>query len=216
MRNPWIQWCVLLPREVDHPAFEDMKDVAYRSLRALGMGTGLCHMEWFRRKDGSVAVSEVGARPPGAQIMSLMSFAHDVDMHAAWARLVVHDRFDPPVRRWAVGAAYLRAQGEGRAIVAVHGLDRLSAATQDAIVDVLVAFGWRESRPNPLSVRDETPTVLQPLALANGVMASRIVRLSDDHAVTALCLMVVVFWQAHRLQWPKDRRPTAAQFATAG
>ena len=34
-------------------------------------------------------------------------------------------------------------------------------------------------------------------------------------AVTALCLMVVVFGQAHRLQWPKDRRPTRAEFATA-
>src|SRR5256714_3604893 len=27
-------------------------------------------------------------------------------------------------------------------------------------------------------------------------------------AVTALCLMVIIFGQAHRLQWPKDRRPT--------
>ncbi|HXU88993.1 MAG TPA: TRAP transporter large permease [Methylomirabilota bacterium] len=34
-------------------------------------------------------------------------------------------------------------------------------------------------------------------------------------AVTALCLMVVVFGQAHRLQWPKDRRPTKAEFAVA-
>ena len=34
-------------------------------------------------------------------------------------------------------------------------------------------------------------------------------------AVTALCLMVVVFGQAHRLQWPKDRRPTRAEFAVA-
>jgi C4-dicarboxylate transporter DctM subunit len=34
-------------------------------------------------------------------------------------------------------------------------------------------------------------------------------------AVTGLCLMTVVFWQAHRLQWPKDRRPTAAAFGTA-
>jgi C4-dicarboxylate transporter DctM subunit len=33
-------------------------------------------------------------------------------------------------------------------------------------------------------------------------------------AVTAVCLMVVVFGQAHRLQWPKDRRPTRAEFAT--
>ena len=34
-------------------------------------------------------------------------------------------------------------------------------------------------------------------------------------AVTALCLMVVVFGQAHRLQWPKDRRPTKAEFGSA-
>src|SRR5687767_6397720 len=34
-------------------------------------------------------------------------------------------------------------------------------------------------------------------------------------AVTALCLMVVVFGQAHRLQWPKDRRPTRLEFRAA-
>jgi C4-dicarboxylate transporter DctM subunit len=34
-------------------------------------------------------------------------------------------------------------------------------------------------------------------------------------AVTALCLMVVVFGQAHRLQWPKDRRPTRVEFRAA-
>jgi C4-dicarboxylate transporter DctM subunit len=34
-------------------------------------------------------------------------------------------------------------------------------------------------------------------------------------AVTALCLMVIVFGQAHRLQWPKDRRPTKVEFAAA-
>jgi len=34
-------------------------------------------------------------------------------------------------------------------------------------------------------------------------------------AVTALCLMMVIFAQAHRLGWPKDARPTAAQFRVA-
>ena len=34
-------------------------------------------------------------------------------------------------------------------------------------------------------------------------------------AVTALCLMAVVFGVAHRLQWPKDRRPTWASFGAA-
>jgi len=34
-------------------------------------------------------------------------------------------------------------------------------------------------------------------------------------AVTALCLMAVILVQAHRLQWPKDARPTRTEFARA-
>ena len=117
--NPWIQWCVLIPRETDHPKFDDIRRVAFRALDVLGMGTGLSHMEWFRRPDGSVMVSEVGARPPGAQITSLISYAHDVDFYRAWARLVALDEFDPPKTKYAAGCAYLRGQGRGR-IQAVH------------------------------------------------------------------------------------------------
>jgi D-alanine-D-alanine ligase-like ATP-grasp enzyme len=138
LENPWIQWCVLLPREIAGAGYDGIRAAAARALTALGLGTGLSHMEWFRRADGSVAVSEVGARPPGAQFMSLMSWAHDVDLYAAWAELAVHDRFDPPSRRYAVGAAYLRAQGTGRAIRAVHGLDRLSDATRSRVVEARV------------------------------------------------------------------------------
>src|SRR4051812_10475250 len=68
LRNPWIQWCLLLPREIDSPQYDDIREAASHALSALGMETGLTHMEWFRRRDGSVAISEVGARPPGAQI----------------------------------------------------------------------------------------------------------------------------------------------------
>ena len=123
MRNPWIQWTVLLPREVDHPRYDDIREVAVRALSALGMGTGLSHMEWFRRRDGSVAVSEVGARPPGAQFTTLISYAHDADFYRAWARLMIFDAFDPPERRYAAGIAFLRGQGAGE-VRAVHGLER--------------------------------------------------------------------------------------------
>ena len=60
------------------------------------MFTGLSHMEWFRRGDGSIAISEVGARPPGAQFTTLLSFAHDLDFYRAWAELMVHETFTPP------------------------------------------------------------------------------------------------------------------------
>ncbi|HEX9800531.1 MAG TPA: ATP-grasp domain-containing protein [Thermoanaerobaculia bacterium] len=122
--NPWIQWCVMIPREIDDPRYDDIRRVAFRALDALGMQTGLSHMEWFRRPDGSVLVSEVGARPPGAQITSLISWAHDIDFYAAWAKLVVLDRFDPPRRAFAAGCAYLRGQGRGK-IRGVRGIRKV-------------------------------------------------------------------------------------------
>jgi formate-dependent phosphoribosylglycinamide formyltransferase (GAR transformylase) len=136
LEHPWIQWCVLLPRDIAGGEYADLVETAHRAVTTLGLDTGLSHMEWFRRPDGSIAISEVGARPPGAQFMTLMSFAHDLDMYAAWARLAVTDEFDPPPRRYAVGAAYLRAQGQGRSIVAAHGLDQVSEATASRVVEV--------------------------------------------------------------------------------
>lgn len=123
LRTPWIQWRVVLPREVDSPEYDDIRAAAYRALDVLGMDTGLSHLEWFRRADGSLAISEVAARPPGAQITKLMSLAHDFDCTAAWARLMIFGAFDPPVRRYAAGAAYLRGQGSGR-VVAIHGWEQ--------------------------------------------------------------------------------------------
>ncbi len=120
MENPWIQWCVLLPRELD--GYEDIRVAGARALGALGLESGMTHMEWFRRPDGSLAISEVAARPPGAQFTSLLSYSHDLDFYAAWPRLVIEDRFDAPPRRWSVGAAYVRGQGSGR-VRGIHGLD---------------------------------------------------------------------------------------------
>ena len=113
MENPLLQWCVVLPRHIEGDEYDDIYRVAPRALDALGMVTGITHMEWFRRPDGSLAISEVAARPPGAQFTSLLSFAHDLDFYAAWARLVIHEEFTPPERNWAVGAVFLRGHGSG-------------------------------------------------------------------------------------------------------
>ena len=134
MRNPWIQWAVLLPRETDEPHDDDIRAAAFETLRALGMGTGLSHMEWFRRADGSIAISEVAARPPGAQITTLMSRAHDFDSIAAWARLMVFGEFVPPERRYAVGAAFLRGQGRG-VVRAIHGLEEANREVGHLVTD---------------------------------------------------------------------------------
>lgn len=122
LENPWIQWCVFMPRNVSGDEYTPIREAGFKALEALGMGTGLSHMEWFRLKNGRIAINEVGARPPGAQITSLLSWAHDVDFYRAWPKLMIFDDFQPPPRKYAVGAAYFRGQGRGR-VKAIHGLD---------------------------------------------------------------------------------------------
>ncbi len=145
IENPWIQWGVVLPREVDAPAYDDIRAVGARALAALGMDTGVSHCEWFRRSDGSVAISEIAARPPGAQITTMISRAHDIPFVQAWVSLMVHGTFEAPARRYAVGTAYLRGQGQGR-VESVHGLDQLPPDVGRLVCDVR------------LPVRGQSPT----------------------------------------------------------
>jgi hypothetical protein len=134
LRNPWIQWMVLLPADIGGPEYAGLGAVVPDALRALGLRTGLTHLEWFRRPDGTVAVSEVAARPPGAQLTAMLGYTHDFDLYRAWPELMIHDRFEPPERRWATGTAYLRGQGTGQ-VRAVHGADALPAGLTPLVVE---------------------------------------------------------------------------------
>jgi len=134
LQNPWIQWVVYLPRRIDGPEFAAIRAAGPRALDVLGMRTGLTHMEWFRRVDGSIAISEVAARPPGAQFTTLMSYAHDHDFYRAWVELMVFDTFTVPERKFSAGAAYLRGQGQGR-VRSVRGLEQAQAELGDLVVE---------------------------------------------------------------------------------
>ena len=113
LRNPWIQWTVVLPRDITGPRYEGIHRWGPAALKALGVTDALTHMEWFARPDGSVAVSEVAARPPGAQLTSMHGYAHDFDLYRAWAELVILGRFDVPERRFAAGRPTCGAWGTG-------------------------------------------------------------------------------------------------------
>jgi hypothetical protein len=64
----------------------------------------------------------------------------------------------------------------------------LALPIAQSIVDVLTTFGWRQSRQNPITVRQDAPSAMQTLLLANGIMGTRITRLSDDSTFTELAL----------------------------
>ena len=141
LENPWMQYCVVLPREVSLPHIEAFRPINAAAISALGLRTGLTHMEWFRQADGRAIVSEVGARPPGANITTIMGIAHGVDMWAKWARLMVHRTWDMPNRHYAVGCAFLRGQGRGEVVRAVHGVE----AAQEKVKGLV----WEAKLPTP-------------------------------------------------------------------
>lgn len=134
LRTPWVQWTVLLPRDISGEEYAGIHRAGPAALRALGVTDAFSHMEWFERPDGSVAISEVGARPPGAQLASMIGFSHDIDFYTAWAELVIKGSFAVPERVYASGTAYLRGLGRGQ-VRTVHGIDRLQAEIGDLVVD---------------------------------------------------------------------------------
>ena len=90
----------------------------------------------------------------------------------------------------------------------------LALPRAQAVVDLLTAYGWRQSRQSPLSVRDDHPSPMQTLALANGSTGVRVTRLSDDSFFTRLALedrpldemVEIVFRRAlTRLPTPSER-----------
>ncbi len=135
MEQDWIQWVVILPREQDGPGHVEAHALAVRTVQALGLETGFTHMEWFRRDDGRLAIGEIAARPPGANLVTANGYAHNADMHRAWARAVVDDAFDGPFeRRYAVGIAFLRGAGKGR-IARVTGVAQANESVGHLVVE---------------------------------------------------------------------------------
>lgn len=143
LETPWVQYCVMLPREEDDPTWTRFHPINRAALAALfgdeaktASGTAITHMEWFLREDGSALVNEVGARPPGVMIMPLMSIAHETDMIAKWAELIAFDRFVPPKRKWAAGCAFFRGQGGGDRITRVDGVEEAVAKVGGTLVEM--------------------------------------------------------------------------------
>ncbi len=167
MRNQWIQWRIILPREASS-SYDDIKQTGEKALQALGMTTGISHLEWFRKRTGEIAISEVGARPPGAQIMTLNSRAFDIDFVSVWAKLMVYGEFVPPEQKFAAGVAFLRGQGTGR-VKAVHGLEAANAEVGHLLTDVKLpdigqpASGTYEGEGYVIARHSETSVVEQAL-----------------------------------------------------
>jgi hypothetical protein len=134
LRTPCVQWTVVLPRAIDGAEYDSIKQIGPAALRALGAQTAFTQMELFARPAGSVAVSELGARSPAAQLASMIGYSHDIDFYSMWAELVLLGTFNPPDRVYATGTAYLRGQGRGL-VRTVHGVDEMQRELGHRVID---------------------------------------------------------------------------------
>ena len=135
LEKPWIQWACVLPREVDAPMYARARELGVAAVRALGLEDGMTHMEWFLRPDGTIAIGEIAARPPGPQLCQMTGLVHNIDPHRAWARAVIDGVLDAPWNRnWAAGCAYVRGVGAGR-VVAVTGVRETHSAIHPWMIE---------------------------------------------------------------------------------
>ncbi len=168
LENPWIQWACVLPRDISGPEFDGARAMGLAAVGALGLDTGMTHMEWFRRADGTLAIGEIAQRPPGANITRMTGLAHDVDAYRAWARAVIDGEFDGPwERKYAVGCAFLRGMGHGR-VASVTGVHETHEAVGKWVVEAkLPTIGAPKSDSYEgdgyVIVRDPSTDVVQRL-----------------------------------------------------
>jgi hypothetical protein len=119
----WISPAQMVLRDPHTAGLGDAVKFGRDVLKAMGMGTGFTHMEWFRKPDGEIVFGEIAARAPGGRLVDQMNFANDFNVYREWARTVCWGRFEATAhRRYHVACVFKRALGQGR-IQAIHGLE---------------------------------------------------------------------------------------------
>ncbi len=117
---------------LDGPDHARIDEFGTMVLRAIGMHTGLVHLE-FRMSPAGPAVIEIAVRTPGDHLMDLLGLTYGLD----WFELVVRAALGKPLPAAPAGpvryaASYLPIAPAGT-VIAVNGLDEVRA--HQAVVD---------------------------------------------------------------------------------
>ena len=111
----WVSPIMLSVRDLTQPHVQAGLALGRDVLKALGMGDGMTHMEWFRTANGEVVFGEIACRPGGACVVDMMNYTGDIDLFVEWARVATQREFHASTaRKYNVGIVFKRAQGQGR------------------------------------------------------------------------------------------------------
>ncbi len=120
--NEWISPVIITVRDLQQPKMRPGITLGRKVLKALGMGDGFTHMEWFLTPKGEAVFGEIGCRPGGAHLVDQMNYTGDIDLFREWARVVCWKSFEAStVRKYNAGIIFKRAIGQGR-ITRITGL----------------------------------------------------------------------------------------------
>lgn len=142
--NEWISPVVVTVRDLRQPHIQSGIELGRGVLKALNMGTGFTHMEWYRKPNGEVVFGEIGCRVGGARLIDQMNFTSDIDLYREWARAVCWGKVDiTHPRMYNCAIIFKRAHGQG-VIQRITGLNDFIRRNRDAIlVEDLLRPGQR-------------------------------------------------------------------------
>ena len=133
MRTRWISPQIVATNRMAASGYDEVKMMARRVIKALGIGTCATHMEWFFGSKG-LKFSEIGCRPPGVGQWDVYCAANDLDVYREWAMAIMHGRADQrPSRRYACGMIALRPECDG-IITGYDGVERIGREYGECIV----------------------------------------------------------------------------------
>ena len=126
---------IITVRDMAQPKLRPGIELGRKVLRALNMGDGFTHMEWYLTAKGEAVFGEIGCRPGGGHIVDQMNYTSDIDLFREWARVMCHRRFEADAtRKYNVGIVFKRAIGEGR-VTRIEGLEEWLRTCGDAVVE---------------------------------------------------------------------------------
>lgn len=120
--NEWLSPVIITVRDLEQPKLKPGITLGRKVLKALQMGDGFTHMEWYLTPKGEAVFGEIGCRPGGAHLVDQMNYTGDIDLFREWARVACWRSFEAPTKRkFNAGIVFKRALGQGR-ITRITGL----------------------------------------------------------------------------------------------
>jgi biotin carboxylase len=119
----WVSPVIITVRDMQQPRLAPGLALGRGVLKALGMGDGFTHMEWYLTSKGEAVFGEIGCRPGGACLVDQMNYTCDIDLFREWARVACWKAFEAPTTRlYNAAIVFKRAVGQGR-VTRIEGLE---------------------------------------------------------------------------------------------